>query len=162
MKKLRLVPLVFLAVFLVFFRPTFLLGDTSYIIVLGDSMEPTIPVGSLVVAKPLGNSYREGDIIAFRTPYGDAVMIHRVHEVVYDSDGNLMGYRTKGDAYPNPDGWTIEPDMVLGRMLVAIPYLGYTAIFLRNPVGLALVLILSFFVIVTPSELIMLIKKKRS
>lgn len=152
-KRLNLIILLaLLLIFLAFFRPIQLYGDTAYAIVVGKSMEPTIPKGALVIAKP-ASEYKRGDIVAFKTPHSDTVLVHRIHEVV-DDPTEGVGLITKGDAAPSPDGWTIRPSMVLGKALVSIPYLGYTAIFLRSPLGAVLVLTISFFVLFPLEELI--------
>ncbi len=42
---------LFVAIFLIFFRPVVLAGDTLYEPVYTGSMEPAIPVGSVVMIK---------------------------------------------------------------------------------------------------------------
>jgi len=127
--KLALV-LALLAVGLLFFRPRALMGDTEYIIVVGRSMEPTIPRYSLAIAKDLGG-YHVGDIIAYRSPYGP-VVVHRIVNVTSE------GFITKGD---NPsatvDPWVVKEDMVLGKVLIWIPYVGLLAIYVKQPPVLA-------------------------
>ena len=55
-----------IAVFLLFYRPVSLAGDTLYEPVYTGSMEPAIPVGSVVVIKPVNTeTLKEGDIICF-------------------------------------------------------------------------------------------------
>jgi signal peptidase I len=156
LKKLKFTILAILLVaFFVFLRPTQLHGDTTYAIVMGRSMEPTIHLGSLVIAKPAGE-YREGDIVAFRTQYSDTVVVHRIVGVRSSPEG--VSFVTKGDASPNPDGWTVTPQMVLGKVRVAIPYLGFTAAFLHSPLGLALVVTAAFFLVFSPSEVVGLLR----
>jgi len=124
------VVLALLAIGLLFFRPRALGGDTEYIIVIGRSMEPTIPQYSLAIAKDLGD-YHVGDIIAYRSPYGP-VVIHRIMNVT------PRGFITRGDN-PNTtvDPWVVTEDMVLGKVIAWVPYLGIVALHLRAPPVLA-------------------------
>ncbi len=70
-------------------------GGEVYSITSG-SMEPEIPVGSLVVVAPVqAEEVRTGDIVAFRA--GGAVIVHRVVEN-QAADRQLV---TKGDANNN-------------------------------------------------------------
>ncbi|MDI6640200.1 MAG: S24/S26 family peptidase, partial [Methanocellales archaeon] len=66
MKKIEIlgigIIIIVLGVFLIFFRPTMLGGDTQYLIVLSRSMEPAIKMGSVVVVQP-ADTLQEGDII---------------------------------------------------------------------------------------------------
>ncbi len=67
-------------------------GGEVYSITSG-SMEPEIPVGSLVVVEPaLAEEVRTGDIVAFRA--GGAVIVHRVVE----NQAEERQLVTKGDA----------------------------------------------------------------
>lgn len=67
-------------------------GDQVYVVVSG-SMEPEIPVGSLVIVKPAEPaSVHEGDVIAFQS--GNSVVTHRVVE----NQSAESQFITKGDA----------------------------------------------------------------
>ncbi|MBC8091842.1 MAG: signal peptidase I, partial [Pseudonocardia sp.] len=75
----------------------------STLTVLSGSMEPTLPVGSVVVVRPRPPAeIGTGDVITFlaRDPGSDAtrVVTHRVVEVLPGPE-----FRTRGDANPDPD-----------------------------------------------------------
>ena len=92
--------------------PARLGGSTSYVMVSGDSMEPTMHTGDLAVLRQQ-RAYRPGDIVAFRVPDGEVgeghVVIHRIHA------GDERGYVLRGDNKRHPDPWRPARDDILGR-----------------------------------------------
>ena len=50
-------------------RPTSLGGPATYIVIRGDSMDPTYATGDLVILEQ-ADSYGPGDIVAYRVPAG--------------------------------------------------------------------------------------------
>jgi signal peptidase I len=79
---------------------------------IGNSMLPTLLRGDIL--KVVQYSHRKihvGDVIAFQTPKGGALIVHRVVSV------NLNGVRTKGDNNFRIDGWVLSPDDILGRIV---------------------------------------------
>ena len=100
-------------------------------VVLTGSMEPTIPVGSIVFIKADQN-YQEKAIITFTNKAGTTVT-HRLVEKT-DSSGNMM-FRTKGDANEQPDSELVSPRDVLGKSILFIPYLGRMTQFLKTTPG---------------------------
>lgn len=100
------------------------------------SMEPALPVGSLcfVNTKIELSTLEPGDIIVFSA--GEMQVAHRIIEETKE------GFRTKGDANDSPDPGIVFPEQVTGKILAAIPYLGYATAFLRSKAGIALLLFL--------------------
>jgi len=124
------------AVFLVFYRPVSLAGDTLYEPVYTGSMEPAIPVGGLVVIKPVDpETLREGDIICFRLSESTSVT-HRIINVTDE------GFTTKGDANEDPDQGIVEKENVIGKVIFIVPFIGYLGYFVRTPIGFILLIIL--------------------
>lgn len=123
--------LLFLLFWLIFFRPLFLFGDTSYIIVIGDSMEPTLYQGDFVMAK-VSSDYRVGDIIAYEK--FNSTVVHRIVDITEE------GFITKGDNNPDPDPWVVKKDEILGKYLLSIPRFGEMISYMKNPIVLFLVL----------------------
>jgi len=101
------------------------------------SMSPTFNTGALVVDLPVTPTtvYEVGDVVTFH-PTPGYTATHRI--VAIDTDG----ITTKGDANPSNDVGFIQPSMVAGRVAFSIPYGGYVAIFLRNPVEVVALLVL--------------------
>lgn len=83
--------------------------------VLTSSMEPTIDAGDLVYTYE-ADEYAPGDVITYR--HEGALVTHRVVAV------NSAGYQTQGDANDAPDGYTVPPDAVVGKVILTIPVVG--------------------------------------
>jgi signal peptidase len=129
-------------VFLVFYRPVSLWGDTRYEPVYTGSMEPAIPVGSIVVIKPVGTeTLKTGDIICFKLSEPTSIT-HRIINITNE------GFTTKGDANEDPDQWTVKKENVIGKLVFTIPYIGYIGYFVRTPIGLILLIILPAILII--------------
>lgn len=118
-----------------FLRPTSLGGPSSYVVVAGDSMQPTYSDGTLVVSfsRP---SYELGDVITFAVDVDDAsgrpLVIHRI------VGGNAAdGYRTQGDNRPFTDPWSVLPADIVGREAFAIPGVGQALLVARSPIVIA-------------------------
>ncbi|MET0904090.1 MAG: signal peptidase I [Acidimicrobiales bacterium] len=119
---------------LVWLRPVALGGTSTYVIVQGESMQPTYESGDLVLIRE-SDEYTVGDVIAFRggSPTGDTRQI--IHRIVGETEGG--SFQTQGDNRDELDPWTPEPDHVLGRAVLHIPMAGQAAQVLSRPVSLA-------------------------
>lgn len=98
-----------------------LLGYQVYDVVSG-SMDPAIPVHSVVLVQPAApEELQPGEIVAYRS--GSSVVIHRLVEnrIV---EGELV---TKGDANAEPDPLKVEYAGVLGTVTAHIPFIGIYA-----------------------------------
>lgn len=126
---------VAVAVFLVFYRPVSLGGDTRYEPVLTGSMEPAISVGSVVAIKPVDpDALRVADVICFR--FGDSMLVtHRIVNVTAE------GFVTKGDANEESDIGVVRKENVVGTVVFVIPWVGYLGSFVRMPVGFVVLLV---------------------
>ena len=126
---LRFSGIVFLAVF--FLVAAILLlprlkNVGSYYVVSG-SMEPQIPVGSMIyVRETEAEDLEEGDIIAFYS--GGTVVTHRVT----DNDKEKKELHTKGDRNPLEDMQTVSYGNVIGKYIYHLPFLGYAGAFFSS------------------------------
>jgi signal peptidase len=93
--------------------------------VYSGSMEPKIPVGGLAVDRPISShNVRVGDVITFSDPYVKGRLVtHRVVDILQTPRG--LAYRTKGDANPARDPWTIRLPGQVGRVSFSVPFAGY-------------------------------------
>lgn len=108
--------------------PNFM-GYDVYNVVSG-SMEPTIPIGSIIYVKDTDPAdIKSGDIIAFQS--GDSVIMHRVKEnkVV---EGTFV---TKGDANEAEDMNNVPYDDLIGIVVRHIPILGQLLILFGSTFG---------------------------
>lgn len=108
-------------------------GRQLYIIG-GGSMEPTIPLGSLIIVTPVDiRTITVGAVITLRAPNG-VVVTHRVIRVV-DMEGGRF-FETKGDANNSADGELVPARAVIGAADGLLPYAGYLQAFLSTIAGL--------------------------
>ena len=108
--------------------PNFM-GYEIYNVVSG-SMEPTIPVGSIIYVKEIDPSdIYSGDIIAFKS--GDSVIMHRVtqNKVVEGT------FTTKGDANNGEDMNDVPYEDLIGIVVKHIPIMGQLLILFGSTFG---------------------------
>ena len=100
--------------------------------VLSGSMEPNIPVGSVVFVKetPMEN-IEAGDVITYRLS-GNTMVTHRVVSI----DTQNQQLITKGDANDVEDGSPVAFSQVVGKELFHAPLLGYLSIYIKTPIGI--------------------------
>ncbi len=107
-------------------------------IIIGGSMEPAIPIGSLVVTSPTdAATVAAGDVLTIRGDSGVAVT-HRVRSVVDSPAGRL--FEMKGDANESPDDGLVPAGAIVGIADLYVPYAGYATAFLSNALGLVVTL----------------------
>lgn len=93
-------------------------------VVLSGSMEPEIPTGSVVVVDGRKKEWNPGDVITYRR--GNMVVTHRIVEKSEE------GYCTKGDANTEEDAGIVLEKQVIGNVIVALPWLGFGIVWLRQ------------------------------
>jgi signal peptidase len=113
------------------FRPSSLGGPAHYILVSGESMEPTLHGGDLLLVREQG-TYTTGDIVAYRVPEGDAaegrIVVHRV------AGGSAAeGFTMQGDNKEGPDFWHPSQDDIIGEMWFRVPQVAGLVRTLREP-----------------------------
>jgi signal peptidase len=102
-----------------------LAGATPYNIQTG-SMRPHYPPGTLVVIKPTEPSKLQvGQVATYQISSGQPeVATHRI--VTIESNlGGQQRFIFKGDANNSPDPSPVRPVQIRGRLLYAVPYLGW-------------------------------------
>ena len=90
-----------------------LLGYERYVIT-GGSMSGTFESGSVVFEKPVPvKDLVVGDVITYLPPPDSGVstlVTHRIIEIAPGKDAATV-FQTQGDANPDPDPWTLQPDL---------------------------------------------------
>lgn len=123
-------------------RPPTLFGN-SFMVVISGSMEPKMPVGTLLLSHQVAPSQvEEGDIITFYGTVGSTtgIITHRVVEKQGTGDGAVL--YTKGDANPIEDPNPVTRENLIGKVVWQSLLLGKLVALLRQKyVYLALVLI---------------------
>ena len=118
----------------------------------------TLHIGDLIIVQGtepinLKSDYPDSDIIIFKKPTDpDELIVHRIVEKE-ERDGKIFFF-TKGDGNSNTkwpdiptsseyDPWNqgngISEDLVVGKVVMRIPWVGHFVLFMRNGIGLPLV-----------------------
>lgn len=98
----------------------------QYVVILTNSMQPTINPGDLVITRPVSPSeLHVGDIILYEVHLGNATykITHRIVAIRTDKNGRYY-FLTKGDNRKYTDPWRVYPEQVVGRVILVIPGLG--------------------------------------
>jgi len=108
-------------------------------------------------------SIPQGTIIVFHSPRDyRTLIVHRVREVVRSNEG--IFFVTKGDNNPVQDNWNPEPGVpanyVVGSFVGKMPYVGFIVMKMREPLGIAVIVMIMAVVILL--EISDRGKKKRS
>jgi signal peptidase len=120
---------VALVVFSILTRIAPLTGRELFTIV-GGSMEPSIPIGSLVITtRTDAMTVAVGDVVTIRADNG-VVVTHRVSRVVDLPEGRH--FEMKGDANEGPDGGLVPARAIVGAADQYVPYAGYARQFLSS------------------------------
>ncbi len=121
-------------------------GGTTFV-VAGGSMEPVIPMGSVVLAAPASpDALRPGDVVSLQTGPEHAVFTHRVVRLATLPDGLYI--ETKGDANPAVDPALVAATAVIGRVDLSVPYAGYGVALLSTIQGVLFVCSLAALLLV--------------
>jgi signal peptidase I len=146
--KLKLLVLIILPIvvfMLVTSKSDVLFGVRSFVVLSG-SMEPTLPVGSVVFTKA-ATSYQKGDVVTFQK--NGAVVTHRLNDFKYEDPSTSSGQvrpdqpeqefiQTKGDANKNADAELITKSDILGKQILMVPLVGKFIVYLKTLPGLIL------------------------
>ena len=102
-----------------------LAGATPYTILTG-SMRPTMPPGTLIVAKPVPvEQIGIGTAITYQLESGKpTVVTHRVVATGINGKGEHV-FTTRGDANDVVDEEPVIPEQIKGEVWYSVPYLGY-------------------------------------
>ena len=115
-----------------------LLGYEVYYVESG-SMEPTLPVGSVVYVENIDPREAEtDDIVAFH--YDSVVVTHRVVQNQYFSEELI----TKGDANQTQDINPVSYNQFIGRVKYHVPYIGPIMMVAASDIGKVYLMGLAF------------------
>ena len=94
------------------------------------SMEPEIPVGSIVVAQEVSDGQVQfDDVVTYQLESGEPQTVtHRV--IAVDIVEGEVRYRTQGDANDSIDPEPVRAEQIRGKVIYHVPYLGYVGTWL--------------------------------
>ena len=137
MKSTTALIIVLVAVFSAQAAIRYTYGNPIYVVVSG-SMVPTLEIGDLVIVEKVPQqSIHVGDIIVYELNCNGVDIVHRVISL------SAQGVTTQGDnrkTNPQPDPWSPTPyRCVIGKVVLAVPYIGRIGMLIQPPVNYALV-----------------------
>ena len=115
--------------------PSQLGGPTSYAVLSGNSMEPHLERGDLVLTRAK-SSYSVGEVVLYEDHETGSRVLHRI---IGERNGHFV---TKGDNNDFVDPVHPAPDEVVGKFWFAVPGAGTALAWLKHPVNLAILLTL--------------------
>jgi len=114
---------------------------------------PTLHIGDLIVVqgvdpKEIKAAHSDGDIIVFRKPDSDELIVHRA--IANETRGGKIYFQTKGDGNLGPDSLypNIPQDRVVGKVIMRIPWVGHIALFLHNSSGIFIIIVLIIILVI--------------
>lgn len=115
--------------------PQTLGGRVAYVMVSGQSMEPTMHAHDVAMVVRRGG-YEIGDVIAFRVPEGE---VGEGSEVIHRIVGGSAraGYITRGDNNDYDDPWQPTERDIVGERIATLPQAGSLFARLQGPLPLA-------------------------
>jgi signal peptidase len=132
---------------------TIAMGTSSPLVVVeSQSMIPTLNIGDLLVLQSRSpESINVGDIVVYTASWHDKPIVHRVVE--RQLVGTEYHYYTQGDNNSIQDpGYRLYSDIV-GVVVFDVPYIGYITLFLHEPYGLPIVIIIFAALLILPEFL---------
>ena len=118
--------------------PTQMGGQVIYIIVTGNSMEPSMHNGDLAILRQ-SQEFQIGDVILYHHPKLGPV----IHRIIGDEDNR---YLLQGDNNGWEDSYRPTASEITGKLSLSVPYLGKTIKGLRTPLGAAMLAgVIGFF-----------------
>ena len=125
------------------------IGGYLPLIVLTDSMDPTIESGDLIICHTEdAKEIEKGDIIAFFDPAGNgsSIVTHRVVDVV--TENGEIAFRTRGDNNNTEDKDLIPAENLVGIYRTRIDGAGHIAMFMQSTTGLIICVVLPIILLV--------------
>ena len=133
------------------------ISGTAFMTVSSDSMKGTFDKGDLILVTKITDEVKQnlkvGDVITYRADLdGDGneeLNTHRIIEVLYDADGKVDKYRTKGDNNMLDDSDPVLWQFVIGKWNksttddgTVIPFVGGVISFIQKPTGFLVAIVL--------------------
>jgi signal peptidase I len=136
----------------------------------------TLHIGDLIIIQgvnpeDLNVEYPNSDIIVFHKPTEpDELIVHRIAAKEVAENGTICFY-TKGDGNPTHkwpdailqseyDSWgKVSENLVVGKVIMRIPWVGHAILFMHNSVGLPIIIALMILLVFIEFILPLLRKK---
>jgi signal peptidase len=113
--------------------------DLKPVVVISGSMEPTLPVGSLVLGRTVpASELASGDVVSVPRPADHSLVTHRIVSVTPSTDGVSLVLKGDSNMQNDPDAYQVyEADLVVAH----VPHAGAALSWLRTHSLVALVVL---------------------
>ena len=126
--------------------------------VASGSMTPTLNVGDLIVVQggleapynEIDVGYTNGTIIVFQgDPIGKAgeLIVHRAVKKDRNPQNSVWYFTTHGDNNPTGSEERFSEEYLVGKVVGYIPLIGHIPLFVREPYGMAIIIVLMLILI---------------
>ena len=110
-------------------------------------MCPSICEGNIVISKLEAlENYSVGDVFVLKSPVN--VNKYIVRRIKDEQKGDFSYFVTVSDYAYATDAWKVTDDLIIGRVVYTLPYIGYFAQIVHKPIGLILFVLLPSVVLV--------------
>jgi signal peptidase I len=133
--------LVLLGALWITFAPVQFGGQASYVIVSGNSMEPALYRGDLVVLRT-ARHYAVGEVVTFRHPTVGPV----IHRIIGREGGRFI---FQGDNNEWVDSYQPRQEELIGKMWLHLPSAGNVMEQLRTPTAMTVLAALTGFILIS-------------
>lgn len=119
-------------------------GGWGTVTVVSGSMEPGIPIGSLLLIQEQ-SEYMPGEIVTYANSEGYSI----THRIVSIEDGTVV---TRGDSNNMSDP-AFPKDQIIGKVQYVLPSVGAVLLFMKQPFVLGALALISVIVFMLPIPL---------
>ncbi|MBN2228573.1 MAG: signal peptidase I [Candidatus Thorarchaeota archaeon] len=129
---------------------TIAMGTSNPLVVVeSESMIPNLNRGDLLVLQSRApEDINVGDIVVYNAYWHDKPIVHRVVQRVLV--GDEYHYYTQGDNNSLMDPEYRVYEDIIGVVILAIPLIGHVTLFLHEPYGLAIVIVIFVALLILP------------
>ena len=99
------------------------MGRFTLMAIGSESMTGSINKGDVIIIDTKKQKYKVGDVIAYEI--GGTIIVHRVVDV---NDEKRVSYITKGDYNKNVDDWVAFQEIVRGKSVLTIKFIGWPTV----------------------------------
>ena len=123
---------VFLAALWIIFAPIQMGGQSAYVIITGNSMEPGFHTGDLVIVQP-APAYNIGDIVAYHNADLERYVFHRIIRK------ELNRFVLQGDNNTWIDAYQPTQEKLIGKLWIHLPSAGKAVQWARLPINMSII-----------------------
>ena len=111
-------------------------------------MEPEIKTGSVVFVQKINpETLKKDDVITYASAEDTDILITHRLVAIEEKEGKTI-FKTQGDANNSEDVGEISSSQIKGKVVFSLPLLGYLSVWIREPKGFGLLVVLPALLII--------------